>query len=206
MKKIKITCLLSTTLLFPFVFYSCNESAIEPDPSFFILSNPPVITGIVITGESSPEPLGVWGEPNEKGSFDNGYGKSQDGESIPKGYSMISPFPNPTSDGFSLFYSLPVKTNVSIWIVRGILPGEKTEPTLYANGYFNRPTSRFCKKIYEGVQGAGIYSKLISLNDETEEDLSLAFYRIYLVIDNYLLWRNVAKYDQAGTEGGTFFR
>ncbi len=199
MDKLYTGLVLIIAVLFLLVLNSCTDPV---TPSPYYIDTPPVITGIVVTGESSPEPLGVWGVPNEKGTL-----KLEDGccnvQYVVNYYRLDSPYPNPTSDLFRINYALPVRTTVSVLLVKGKLQDGIIDPTIYANGNYYAASQNFSTVIYEGVKEAGIYQLNIELNDSPGP---LEFYRVYLIVNGNALWRNVAQYDLAGTEEGSFFR
>lgn len=178
-------------ILFPILFYSC-DNPVSPDPIAYFISNPPVITGFVKTGESSPDPLGVWGKPN---------GKSE----IPGGFHMQTPYPNPTDRITTVVYSQPEEAYVSIWLVKGRLPDESESGyQLFTNGYFIKNNVKLSAKIYEGNRLPGIYHQGIDLNNLSTGTVPDGLYRIYIEINGEFMWQDVMKYHLSGTEEGIF--
>jgi hypothetical protein len=191
MKILQSSASLIILILFSVVFYSCDDP-VSPDPIAYYISNPPVITGFVRTGEASPDPLGVWGKPNGK-------------HEIPGGYYMTAPYPNPTDSYTNIYYAVPVESYVSIWIVKGRLPGEDEKNyELFANGYFIKNDMKFSAQIFEGYRSAGSYRIGINLNDLSTGVVPDGLYRVYIEINGEFMWQDIMKYYLSGTEDGIF--
>jgi hypothetical protein len=186
------------------LFYSC-ENPTSPDPIYYQISNTPIITGIVRTGSDSPEPLGIIGSPNEKSelSVNVAVNTSNMGSSIPKNFNMSPLYPNPTDGSISIRYSLPYKSDVSVWVVRGKSPEESsnTNNTVYTNGYFITPSNNFIQELSSRTAYAGSYAIIWDIRDQKGNILPDGYYRIYLVVNGNLMWRDLWIYKHAGEEG-----
>jgi hypothetical protein len=186
-----IVCLtLFVTLLFSTMFYSCSNP-VSPDPIAYYIANPPIITGIVRTGETDPSPLGIIGTPNPKSQLRN--------------YHMEAPYPNPTASGSKIYYAIPEDTYISIWIVKGRLAGEnQTDYKFYSNGYFKSPPEMFSMKLFEGVRQAGVWVIEVNAKNLNGYVLPDGFYRIYIEISGEFMWQDLMVYSGAGQEGGPY--
>ena len=85
---------------------SCSNPA-GPDLIAYEIANPPVITGIVITGQDSPESFKTLGKPNERPYVIVNSVK----------YNISGLYPNPTSSSVSFFIYVPKSIKISIWVV-----------------------------------------------------------------------------------------
>ena len=197
MKKLFRKYFLLTPIIFSIFFYSCDNS-VSVDPVYYEISNPPIITGIVRTGEDSPTPLGTIGSPNEKTTLSySGNSNSM----LPNKFIMSSPFPNPTDYSTTIMFSLPIKSKISIWVVRGKAVGEDfIDHSIYSNGYFKVPSEQFSMKLDEGIKEAGRYAFIWQAKDQAGNQLPDGFYRIYLIINDNMLWRDVWLYHPANQE------
>lgn len=191
MKILKSSASLIILILFSVLYYSCDDP-VSPDPIDYYISNPPVITGFIKTSEDSPDPLGVWGESN---------GKSE----LPGGYYMGVPYPNPTDRFTRITYGIPEESYVSIWIVRGRLPGESESGyKLFTNGYFAKNNIKLSAKIFEGNRVPGYYRQDIDLNNLSTGVVPDGLYRVYIEINGEFMWQDIMKYYLSGTEDGIF--
>jgi hypothetical protein len=144
-----------------------------------------VKSGTIYTGR-------VWGEPNGK-------------REITGGYHMDVPFPNPTDSFTKIYYAVPVESFVSIWIVKGRLPGENEKNyELFTNGYFIKDNMKLSARIFEGYRNPGIYQIDINLNDLSTGVVPDGLYRVYIEINGEFMWQDIMKYYLAGTEDGIF--
>lgn len=201
MKKSGKKYILFITLL---LLYSC-DNPVNQDPVYYQISNPPIITGIVRTGPDSPEPLGIIGSPNEKSSISINKVSSTTNiaSSIPQNFKMSPLYPNPTNGSVDIRYSLPYKSNISIWVVRGKSLEESlnSSRTTYTNGYFITPSNNFIQKLGSRTSDAGNYSMVWDIKDHDGNKLPDGYYRIYLVVNGNLMWRNLWIFKHAGQEG-----
>ena len=189
---------LLSSVIFSIFSYSCNNP-VSPDPIYYRIANPPVITGIIRTGPDSPEPLGIIGTPNEKSTLS--YSGSPSNNALPNKYIMSSPFPNPTDYSTEIMYTLPVKSKISLWVVRSRTAGEDfIDHSIYSNGFFKTPSEQFSLKLDGGTKDGGRYAFNWVTKDQSSNQLPDGFYRIYLVINNDLLWQDVWVYHTANQE------
>jgi hypothetical protein len=185
--------------LFFFILNSCKNSA-SLSPIAYEMANPPIITGIIRTTPEGPFPIGTWGKPIEKGSlpFDG-----QPAPGIPSEYMMDALYPNPTDGAVIIRYILPVRTNISCWVVRGKTSGNATRNgAAYLNGYFVVPNINFSLKLFEETSEAGAYQFTWSCKDKDNNLLPNGLYRIYLSVDGKLMWRDLMIYNGIGGEEG----
>ena len=185
--------LLLPLLFVPMIFYSCS-SPTSADPILTEIAYPPVITGIVVTGPDSPIELGTIGNPNGKLSLPFN-GNLNNSQPIPQVFRIFNLFPNPASNGTSILYSLPEKSLVSIWVVRGRMPGEDfTDHALYEEGLFKTPSKQFSMNLYNGYPAAGFHNFIWNGKDQNGNQLPNGFYRIYVEINGNLLWEDCMIY------------
>ncbi len=182
-------------IFLPVLFSSCKQSS---NPVAYEIANTPIITGILVTGPDSPYPLRIIGTPNEKSTLT--YNGPPDNK-LPHRYSIEPPYPNPAYNGTNIRFTLPVQSNISLWVVRGRAPAESPNHSAYLNGYYAVPSNRFSMKLMEGKKYAGVYTFLWDGKDQNRETLPDGLYRIYLSVDGGgLMWRDVMIYHSLGEQ------
>jgi hypothetical protein len=180
-----------------FLDYSCSNSA-EPDGAFYINSEVPVIKGIIITNFYGPEEIGRWRNPQYPPGIYYGFGNNNKiyntgEESLPPDeMNMDNPFPNPTTDGVVIRFSLPVSAEVSIWLVKGRLPEENPSPTVTGSGgvFVSQKDKISAIMIEKEKLSVGFYERVFT-GKIGEEYIPTGFYRLYLKADKHLFWRDV---------------
>lgn len=181
--------LIITTL---FVLISCSNPT-EENGYFYIGSDIPVIKGIIITGEDSPEPFGLLGVPNEKSKIEF---KSNDtnefGSAIPNTTAIYSPFPNPFNFSTQIAFSLNRKAHVKVWIVLGKLDESVKElKPFYSNSYsVNTNNTNSNNVLLDRTLVPGTYMQIFEANNYQN-----GVYRVYMQVDDELMWRNLLIYN-----------
>jgi hypothetical protein len=176
-------------VLIPFFLNSC-KSPTSPELIINEIKSPPVITGIVITDETG-EQVGVFGYPNER-------------ESLPsnKYFRLDAPYPNPTYPSLKIDYAVPMKSNISFWVVKGTASVEIINNMAY---YFNcqifNSSNNYAIKLFEGVKDPGYYEISFDGKDKYGNILPDGFYRIYEDVNGELMWRNLMILNSEGPEG-----
>ena len=192
MKAALFFCSLATIF---FLFNSCNNS-IEPDdiPPF----ETPVINGIILTAWDSPDEIGRWRNPQYPPGIyysfrkNNKINKTSEESLPPDEMNMDNPFPNPTTDGVVIQFSLPVSAEVSIWLVKGRLPEENPRPIeTGSGGIFVSQKNRTSVVVVEKEKlSVGFYHRFFN-GKIGEEYIPTGFYRIYLKADRHIFWRDI---------------
>lgn len=143
--------------------------------------------GILQTGASGTD-YGVWGETPPE---DPDYGDVEEpytGEGIVPTHKlrMSTPYPNPTDLSVTIAYSTGIDGHaVKIWAIRTLGPHEEI--------IAGSDPNPFVKNIFEDSSlSPGVFQRTWDLSDETENRIPLGFYRIYLELDGYELWRDIA--------------
>jgi len=187
-------------------FLSCSNST-STDPTESIITNIPLIKGIVQTDSDTPTPISIWGVPNENSSITvQGTGTIYNEKSISLGQVLISYgldflFPNPANYSTTIVYELTQNANVSIWVVRGLTPKQlSVENTLYFNSYVVNNSDKFYIKLSEGFTRAGKYHLTWNLQDKQGNTIPDGFYRIFVNFDGNLLWRDLCVFHPKGNE------
>ena len=186
-----------TLFLTGLLFVQC-ESTDSPDlmdiPDSTDNPEPPIRTlGFRQTGPSATD-FGLWGfEPDP----DPDFGEVEDpytGPGIVPSHvlRMNDPYPNPTNLSTTIQYSTGLDSHtVKIWSIRSLGPYESPSDPENPNPYI--------KTIYEAQnESAGSFARIWDLTDEAGETVLIGFYRIFLDVNGYGLWRDVAV-----TEDGT---
>ena len=187
MKKYKLLIIILTSF-FLLTINSCRNS-VSTDPISRFIMDPPVITGIVVTGESSPEFLSTWGIPNDKQNFDRN--------------TIGIPSPNPTSGSTTIHYWIASDTFISIWIIKGRSSGQK-ENQYFSNGYLKTAPQNFSYKLFEGLRRAGNYQLELDTDGIGGYSLPDGLYRIFIEINGELMWCNMMKWSDPDNITGFF--
>ena len=192
---IKPSIILISVFILPLLLYSCNSPTSVGEINFQT-EEPPLITGIIRTSPDTPEPLAIYGVPNEQPEI-----FEEISQNIKAQFFISSPYPNPTDVSTQFKFGLPAGRNVTIWVVKGRLPGENVnDNTIYANGNFASPKFHYYKVLEKKYFVPGIYSLVWDAKYDNGDPLPDGVYRIYIELDGQLMWRNVMIYHQAFTE------
>lgn len=178
--------LLPVLLLFLIIQGCDNPAAITPGSQL-----PIITTGIVITNESSPETIAIWGNPSSPISYGIGEPQNTDpSEVLPITYELYTPYPNPSDGSQMLQFSLPSPAEVKIWAETAYLP-ISSSANLPLGIDYSPPYQRV--EILNGVVTAGHH--VINLNLESKcrgGNMEQGFYRIFFLVHNkYLLYRDI---------------
>ncbi len=192
---IKTSLIFITLLILPWLFFSCNSPTSVGEINLQT-EEPPLITGIIRTSPDSPNPIAIYGVPNEQPEI-----IEEISQNVKSKFFMASPFPNPADVSTDITFGLPVGRNVTIWVVKGRLPGENvSDNTIIANGNFASPKFHYSKVIEKKYLQAGYYRIIWNAKYDNGDSLPDGVYRIYIEIDGQLMWRNVMIYHQVFTE------
>lgn len=189
-------------------FISCSN----PTEDSFIINfkDIPIVNALVITNETGVI-LGVWYNPGYNLTFkktqDLGNEKQNvkipennakiagidDGDIIPTGFSADTPFPNPGNKSIVFRFTLPYTTNVSIWIGPATLGNDidKDVETI-GNHVFIKDDKIMVKEFASSLElPAGYYHRVWHSDDYTGNPVPSGFYRVYFLLDQYLVYRDV---------------
>lgn len=152
------------------IFLSCDKNVGED-----VLYSPdlkmPVVTGLYISGEASPEVLGVWRNPSGK-SFCSSIGSST-----------------------HIQFGNPYETNVKVWVVPARLPEQSSQEVLkHFNGYFNNASGLSVAILMNESRSAGNHSIEYDFKDSKGNQLPEGFYRIYIDSGNWFRWCDVLNF------------
>jgi len=179
MKKI-IFCSLLIFLLFVLSCESENSNIVVYD------YHPPMVNGIIITHEESPEEIGRWGEVY--------YPKDPDNSIV------ASPYPNPmlSPGGTIIDFVLERSSVVAIYIVPAIGAGEPYSNSdinmmTYNIKNMNRPIRTL---INNETLSIGYYREYWDGKDGNNMIIPEGFYRIYFKIDSQITWRDVLVFNR----------
>jgi hypothetical protein len=132
----------------------------------------PRVPGIYVTSNSNPDPIAVIGEPN----------------------STLFPYPNPFNGTTEVGFRVPTVSQVSIWVVRALGPGEEAPE---AGGKFLgadiSPTSATTILwSMSSVLVAGYHRVILVAHDDAGNLWPDGYYRVYVKIgDQDLQWGDV---------------
>lgn len=158
-------------VVLPLIFISCDKDVGEE-----IMYSPdlkmPVVTGLIFTGEASPEVLGYWGNPSGTN------------------------FCHPTIGvSTNIWFSNPYETNVKVWVVPARLPQQKSSDVLQRlSGFFISASGQSVAVLMNEVKQAGIYAIEYHFKDSNGNILPEGFYRIYIEIGDWLRWCDVLHF------------
>ena len=184
--------LLFILLIISLIISSCNNSTDPGEISEFIFKTP-IVTGLIITNDD-PTAIKVWRNPQfpadkiyceENNHFF--YYKNPSSSRIPCLMNLYYPFPNPSSESVNLEFSLPIKTKVTIWVVKARLPeaGEKDfEET--SGGNFIASANKVIAKLIDDELNAGYYKAKWDCSE-----VPSGFYRVYFKADSHLFWKDI---------------
>lgn len=191
MKK-NIPLFLFISISFPLFIISCDNST-EPDNILTFLIDTPVVTGLVITSADSPEPIGIWRNPQTQTSIYYGNNNSNSSGILPGNMSLSTPYPNPTNGSISIRFFLPISTNVSVWLVKARLPEEKEKnsESLSGGAFASTGNRNILKLMNNELKNAGSYYLEWNGKKGNGQDADVGFYRIYLKADKYLFWQDI---------------
>jgi hypothetical protein len=157
---------------------SCNNTT-EPSGINNLDYDVPVVPGLILTSEESPDPIGIWRNPHLP-NWDN-----------ETSYYLSTPYPNPANGSIRLYYALGIHAKVSLWLVRAKLPEDD-----YSNfrnsfgGVFVASNYKIVLLKDEPVR-PGIYEYIFDWTDEDGKSLPAGFYRVYYEADGHLFWCDV---------------
>lgn len=157
---------------------SCNNST---EPSVFnnIDYETPVVPGLILTSEVSPEPIGTWRNPHSP---------NHNNESS---YFLSTPHPNPTSSDVTLYYAIGIETRVSLWLVRAKLPEDDFGNFQNAIGGGFVYSNKKVVLLKDEPTRPGYYGYTFEWTDENGKLLPAGFYRVYFKADGHTLWCDV---------------
>jgi len=211
--KLQILSVLLLTI--SFACQSPNEYKISPSSPDM---SQPIATGIFITS-SSPDPIGVWGNPADGSgalsagypSFDLNSGDAVDTFSIlkqtnvapvpPHGLplNLFNPYPNPADayGGCVINFSIPVTSYVELYVVPARWYGDVGNDINSSAGAITVAPKRTAIAILvRTVKAGGIYACQWSALDQKGNPLPSGFYRIYLHVGDTVIWHDVLLYDK----------
>ena len=157
---------------------SCNSST-EPTGINNIDYETPLVPGLILTSEVSPDPIGIWRNPHLP-NRDNEYT-----------YYLETPYPNPTNGRLNLRFGLSVTAKVSLWLVRAKLPEDNYKNILSASGGVFALSNFKVEVLKDELSRPGIYEAAIDWTDEDGKSLPAGFYRVYYEADGHLFWCDV---------------
>jgi hypothetical protein len=212
----KIVSIFILLLVFLFSCKSPNENEIpllSPDMS------QPIATGIYITNANGPDPIGIWGNPSDGSSATSvGYpildihsGNIIDTNSslnhvsavspnptvLPKTIKLQNPYPNPFEGVCVINYSLPVSSNVLLYVVPARWYGKNSDDINSSAGAITAAPKRTAIAILvREAQAAGMYVCQWRARDQNGNSLPSGFYRIYLRVNDTICWHDVFLYNE----------
>jgi hypothetical protein len=210
----KLVSILIVLLIFLFSCKSPNENEIPPlSPDM----SQPVATGIYIT-TNSPDPIGVWGNPSDGSSiisvgypvfsFNSGYNMDtirvqkrntvmRQISVIPTAVNLHNPYPNPFEGVCVINYSLPMSSNVLLYVVPARWYGKNSDDINSSVGAITAAPKRTAIAILVSmVQAAGMYACQWRVRDQNGNSLPSGFYRIYLRVNDTVCWHDVFLYNE----------
>lgn len=176
------------------------------------LDDIPIVKGIAITNSNNVM-LGIWNNPGynltfktvispkdneqkkEKLSVQNNLGIAGiDGDDIlPNGFGAGTPYPNPANGSIAFQFQIPRSVEVSIWIGPATL-GTNTDEDITKFGdhiFLSENGTIIQELISQKVLNAGYYKYAWNTNDYAGNSAPSGFYRIYILLDKYLVYRDV---------------
>ena len=181
-----------TFIVFSTLFSSNCRSPNSPTPVRAPYLQTPVTTGIFITGETGPEPLGSFGNPNpkSKGSLECDSIPSGGG-AIPDELALLPPYPNPFNPATTVQFNLPCPSYVTVYVVPARYINQQSQFVQFSNASINIPGGLAIDVLFNRNTSPGIYSVAWSAQDQDGRPFPDGFYRIYLKVDDQLLWQDV---------------
>ena len=180
----------------------------------------PVATGIYVT-TIDPTPIDTWGNPSfqltptasgnslsyampaeeAQGRF-HALSKTSDTAALgivgPLRMQLELPYPNPTIVGSDISFALPRTALVSLWIVRARWVGDPSEDLSNVDGgvVITPQVVAVANLIVYRSTAAGFYR--YSWNGQADDGklVSPGFYRVYLKVDEGLMWSDIFLYRQ----------
>lgn len=150
---------------------SCSKN--EDNPVFYSPDRKmPVVTGLFIKGEHSPEVLRVWRTPTSK-----------------------SLSPSIIDSKVKIRFSIPESGIVQIWVVPARLPDQDPEEVLTLfNGIYISPKGIAVKVLANEEMHAGTYELIWDIKDEEGNEFPGGFYRTYIKAGSFFDWADVFYY------------
>ncbi|MEA1987439.1 MAG: hypothetical protein U9N76_08130, partial [Candidatus Marinimicrobia bacterium] len=172
----------------------------------------PVVTGFYETDASGNilETYGTPSESNQDIQIDNCESAPVDTTYpfgvFPMRFYLHTPFPNPCNLSTSIYFDIACKVDIVLFVVPAKLPHEPTSSyTLNSNGINKIAEGLSIRTIYEKKDGMpGYYPISWDGRDDYGNEVSSGFYRIYLKINEYYLWRDVLFFDRNLTNHGYY--
>lgn len=190
------------------VGYSCdNPVALQP------LRSPdgktPIVTGLRVTSEKSPDEIDVWGFPNDPQVLPpppipprhSSQNEPEDVQRvinpIPFGFGGTNPYPNPMKNATVIRFQLPITMMVSVWIVPAKLATEYTNnlSLVSANHTKENGEVAIAELIRDEIKSAGTYEVFWNRNDRNGNKVKQGVYRVYTRSGEYLFWRDILIWD-----------
>lgn len=183
-----LSALLGLSLFFSNSCRSPNSSTPLRAPNL----QSPVTTGIFITRESGPEPLGTFGNPNPngRGTLECDF-EAPDGGAIPSDLTLTPPFPNPFNPQATIRFSLPCPGSVAVYVVPARFLNQHGQIVQFSNATISIPGGLAVAVLIDREAPPGSYSVFWDGRDQNGRLVSDGFYRIYLAIDDQLLWQDI---------------
>lgn len=176
--KALLSLILFLSVLILLSLNSCNSST-EPTGINNIVYETPVVPGLILTSEASPDPIGVWRNPHSP---------NRDNETS---YYLSTPYPNPSSGSIRLYYAIGIEGKVSLWLVQAKLPEDdytNFQNTLGGGFVYSNYKVELLRE--ESVR-PGYYEYIFDWTDEDGKSLPAGFYRVYYGVDGHLFWCDV---------------
>lgn len=192
--------LVFTLCFFCTAFISCSVTESESPPVFSPDHKTPVTGGIIITGETDPTEIGIWGNPvspKEWGLSDQP--RPNYPSKFPTHVWLESPYPNPTNGPCQISFMLDYMKKVRIYIVPARLSGTPDNSSSFAaGGLYISQQGIAIKVLADGAHNAGHYMFNWDGTDSRNNKVPAGFYRVYLEAGDNLLWRDIWVYRQKG--------
>lgn len=187
-----------TLCIFCTAFISCSVTESENQPVYAPDNKTPVTGGIILTCQTDPTEIGVWGNPvNPEEWRLHGQTRPNHASGIPWRVWLSSPYPNPTNVQSNIQFSLPYATNVRLYIVPARLSGTPDKSNSFVTGgLFAAPQGIAIKVLVDGSLNAGNYTNRWDATDSRNNKVPAGFYRVYMEAGDNLLWRDIWIYRQ----------
>lgn len=147
----------------------------------------PIVTGLRLTREDTPEEVAVWGKP--------GYESPNLGRGIQE-FTVSNIFPNPAAFTTKFIVALPQSGELKIWAAPAKLLGElEPSSTLGANHVV--AASATVISIREPMLlEAGMWEIDWELEDHSGPKFPAGFYRVYFQFNNKVIFRDLFIYSE----------
>jgi hypothetical protein len=170
--------------------FSCtSDNPIETDGAMM-----PVVTGLRVTWGFGPKQELQWGNPLYPNVDGIDIGKPTPIPSPVTEFLFYNPYPNPAKRAMSVRIDVPEHTNLRCWLTSAYLQGEDASTQYGSSIVYQLPQGKEYL-VKEEELNAGRYEFWI---DRAELKLPAGLYRVYVLFDNRLQWRDVWFYDILG--------